>query len=193
MATPVPKPMIIIVPGNGGSGDLLELRSSNFYGWAEKSFLSRGYDVKLQPMPDPLNAKESIWCPFIVKTLMEHNTENCVLIGHSSGAAAALRIAERHKLRGLVLVAAYDSDLGDALEKASGYFSRPFKWDVIKQNCGFILQFAGEKDDLVPVAVQRKVSASLKPKVDYREHPDGDHFFEPCVRRSCCGLFISCF
>lgn len=58
-------------------------------------------------MPDPLRARENIWVPFITGTL-EAN-EDAVLIGHSSGAAAALRVAEKRKLRGMVLVAGYDS------------------------------------------------------------------------------------
>ena len=58
-------------------------------------------------MPDPLRARESIWVPFITGTLGAN--EDAVLIGHSSGAAAALRVAEKHKLRGMVLVAGYDS------------------------------------------------------------------------------------
>jgi hypothetical protein len=88
-------------------------------------------------------------------------------------------VAEARRLRGLVLVAAYDDDLGDELEAASGYFSRPFDWAAIAANAGFVLQFAGGRDRLVPVAVQRRVAAALGPKCDYRELPKGDHFFAP--------------
>jgi hypothetical protein len=76
-----------------------------------------------------------------------------------------------------VLVAAYDSDLGDELEAASGYFSRPFDWDAIVKNCGFVVQFAGARDRLVPIEVQRRVGAALG--CVYRELPKGDHFFAP--------------
>jgi hypothetical protein len=94
-------------------------------------------------------------------------------------AAAALRVAESRKLRGLVLVAAYDDDLGDELERNSGYFSRPFDWAAIAANAGFILQFAGTHDGLVPIAVQRRVAAQLGPACDLREMPRRDHFFSP--------------
>ena len=86
-------------------------------------------------------------------------------------------MAEAHKLRGLVLIAAYDSDLGDELERNSGYFSRPFDWARIVANCGFVVQFAGTRDSLVPIAVQRRVAAQLGPKCDLREMPKRDHFF----------------
>lgn len=69
-------------------------------------------------MPDPLRARESVWVPFITQTL--EADENAVLIGHSSGAAAALRIAEKHRLRGLILVAAYDSGALSRVELRRG-------------------------------------------------------------------------
>ena len=171
------KPRVVLVPGNGMDGDLDDLRSCNYYGWAEREFVRRGFEVRLSPMPDPLYAKESLWVPFIKDTLGAD--EGAVLIGHSSGAAAALRVAEKQRLRGLVLVAAYDSDLGDELERASGYFSRPFDWAAVGRNCGFVVQFAGARDGLVPIDVQRRVGAALGDACDYRELPRRDHFFAP--------------
>ena len=138
-------------------------------------------------MPDPLRARESIWVPFITNELGAG--AGTVLVGHSSGAAAALRVAEQTRLAGLVLVAGYDDDLGDDLERASGYFSRPFDWARIRSNCGFVVQFAGRLDTLVPVGAQRKVASALELTPDaekgvdtahwYIEQPTGDHFFSP--------------
>ncbi|KAI9330081.1 putative hydrolase RBBP9-like protein [Obelidium mucronatum] len=124
-----------------------------------------------------LERKRSIWIPHIRNT-MKCNEES-VLIGHSSGAVAALRFAEEFRVKGIVLVAAYDNSLGDDGEQASGYFDGPFDWAKIKKNCGFIVQFAGAEDSLVPVEVQRRVRDALMPKVVYIEEPEGDHFFEP--------------
>jgi uncharacterized protein len=77
----------------------------------------------------------------------------------------------------LVLIAAYDDDLGDEGERDSGYFSRPFDWSAITRNAGFVVQFAGARDSLVPIAVQRRVAGALGPSADYREKERGDHFF----------------
>jgi hypothetical protein len=49
-----------------------------------------------------------------------------------------MRLVEQNKVLGLVLVAAYDDDLGDELERNSGYFSRPWDWHKIRSNAGFI-------------------------------------------------------
>lgn len=38
--------------------------------------------------------------------------ENTILVGHSSGAACAMRIIEDHKVKGVALVSAYHTDLG---------------------------------------------------------------------------------
>ena len=79
------------------------------------------------PQPDPHVCREKKWIPFINDELGGSNPES-VVVGHSSGAVAALRLAERQKLKGIIVVAGYDSDLGDANERASGYFDRPFDW-----------------------------------------------------------------
>lgn len=39
-------------------------------------------------------------------------------------------------------MSAYTSDQGDALEARSGYFNRPWAWDKIRANAGFIVQVA---------------------------------------------------
>ena len=134
----------------------------------------------MQPMPEPMQAFESVWLPYIRDTLGAD--EQAVVIGHSSGAAAAMRLAEQHRLLGVVLVAAYDSDLSDATEAASGYFSRPWDWAAQRRNCRFITQFAGAEDSLVPIAVQQRVADKLRgaggeSNFDYIELQDEDHFF----------------
>ena len=193
--------VVALVPGNGGGGCV---RGCNFYGAAEAALSGgararggRALEVRLPEggMPDPLRAREAVWVPFIRDELLPDRGGGrpAVLVGHSSGAAAALRVAEARPLAGLVLVAAYDDDLGDELEAASGYFSRPFDWARIRRNCGFIAQFGGRRDTLVPVAVQRRVAAALRleeaewaggpgasfPQYAYAEDPEGDHFFAP--------------
>jgi len=126
-------------------------------------------------MPDPVYARETVWIPYMLETL--GCDADTVLIGHSSGAAAAMRLVEQYKVKGLVLVAAYDDDLGDDLERNSGYFSRPWDWAKIQENAGFIVQFGGSEDSLVPIEVQRRVARALESQ--FHEDPDGDHFFSP--------------
>ena len=80
-----------------------------------------GFSCDLRNMPDPVTARRSIWLPFMKNELGVD--EDTIIIGHSSGACAAVRYAEENKVAGLVLVGAYTSDLGDSTEAASGYFA----------------------------------------------------------------------
>lgn len=114
--------------------------------------------------------------------------------GHSSGAEAAMRFAETHHVKGLVLVSACVTDLGDENERLSGYYNRygvrpsgvvwcgvvlgfgsdvagwihawkhgagslhihiyfqirPWQWEAIKANAGFVTQFASADDPFIP-------------------------------------------
>lgn len=171
-----------------GNGDGGCVRSCNFYGALERALHSRGLQARLPEggMPDPLRAREGVWVPFVLEQLGGEGEGSegggrAVVVGHSSGAVCALRVAERTRLAGVVLVAAYDDPLGDALEAASGYFDRPFDWELVRANCGFIVQLAGARDSLVPIEVQRRVAQSLQLGDEgayvYVEHADEDHFF----------------
>ena len=66
-----------------------------------------GLSCTLRNMPDPVTARRSIWLPFM-KTELGVD-EDTVIIGHSSGACAAVRFAEENKVAGIVLVGAYTS------------------------------------------------------------------------------------
>ncbi|KAI8831153.1 retinoblastoma-binding protein 9, partial [Chytriomyces cf. hyalinus JEL632] len=172
------KTRVLIVPGNGCGGDI---SGFNFYGWSEAALKDTGlFDVVMPGpygMPDPNGAKRSIWIPHI-QNKMGCNSE-AVIVGHSSGAVAALRYAEEFPVKGIVIVAAYDNALGDEGEAASGYFDGGWDWEGIQRNCGFIVQFGGAVDSLVPIEEQRRVAQSLGPKNQYFEIVDEDHFFEP--------------
>ena len=75
-------------------------------------------------MPDPYFARESQWVPFIRQTLKVDT--KTILVGHSSGCNAIMRLLEHEKVLGVVLVCASYSDQGSDDEKASEYFDRPW-------------------------------------------------------------------
>lgn len=120
---------VIIVSGNG----CVDVTKANWYSDVQKK-LSKALNVQvlLPQMPDPLVARESVWIPHILGLGCDERT---LLIGHSSGAQAALRFAEKNPVGCIVLVSACHTDLGIENERASGYYSRPWLWDDIKKNC----------------------------------------------------------
>merc|ERR1712227_1056456 len=146
----------VIVPGNG-SGDVTR---SNWYSWVMKRLNEiEGFTCDLRNMPDPITARRSIWLPFMKNELGVD--ENTVIIGHSSGACAAVRFAETHKVAAIILVGAYTSDLGDSTEKASGYFDHPWQWQKVKENVGRILLFGSTDDPFLPWSEQNEVATNL--------------------------------
>eukprot|EP00004_Rigifila_ramosa_P005964 TRINITY_DN16638_c0_g1_i1.p1 TRINITY_DN16638_c0_g1~~TRINITY_DN16638_c0_g1_i1.p1 ORF type:complete len:183 (-),score=31.71 TRINITY_DN16638_c0_g1_i1:74-622(-) len=162
----------ILIPGNGVLSS--DLRRTMWYGWLAEKLRGAGLEITTPSFPDPLYAHESIWKAFCVSELgLDHNT---IVIGHSSGAACALRLMEEHQIAGCVLVAAYDSDLGDRIEAESGYFSRPFDYVAMRKHTPWILQFHGSNDHLVPLEAGRRVAQGLG--VDLIEVPGAGHFQE---------------
>lgn len=75
-------------------------------------------------MPDPNLARKSIWIPFIINDLKAD--EKTLLIGHSSGAEATLRLLEDYKVAAAILVSACYTDLNNKYEKMSGYYDDPW-------------------------------------------------------------------
>jgi predicted alpha/beta hydrolase family esterase len=84
--------------------------------------------------------------------------------------------AEEHKVKGIVLVSAYHTDLGIPSETEAEYFSRPWNFPAIRDNCSFIIQFSSPDDHLVPIAEQRYVAEQLHS--EYYELPNRGHFIE---------------
>ncbi|MBN3271737.1 RBBP9 hydrolase, partial [Polyodon spathula] len=167
---------VVIVPGNGAGN----VEHCNWYGWVKKQ-INKIPEMQclLKNMPDPMTARESIWVPFMEKEL--HCDEETVIIGHSSGAAAAMRYAETHKVYGIVLVSAYVSDLEDENERESGYFNRPWQWETIQMNCRQIVQFGSTDDPFLPWSEQQEVADGLGAelhKYTDRGHFQNTHFHE---------------
>ena len=102
--------------------------------------------------------------------------ENTILVGHSSGAVAAMRYAEKNKILGSILVGVCYTDLGEESERVSGYFDHPWDWGSIKNNQKWIVQFASTDDPYIPIEEARYVHEHLQ--TDYREHTDRGHFMD---------------
>lgn len=156
----------IIVPGNGDDNP-----QDKWFPYVEKELTSLGIRVTNVKFPDPFLARKEYWLPFLEKLGADQNT---ILIGHSSGAVASLRFAEKHPILGSVLVGAYVSHLGDDNEKKSGYFDAPWDWPAIKNNQKWIIQFASSDDPFIPIEEARIIAKELQ--TEYCEYTNQGHF-----------------
>jgi predicted alpha/beta hydrolase family esterase len=160
------KTKVIIIHGNqGGTGD------SQWLPWLRQELEKNGIAAVSPTFPDNEEAKSSIWLPCINTLGADENT---IIVGWSSGAVAAMRYAETHKIKASVLVGACYTDLGDDIEKISGYYDEPWQWETIKKNQEWIAQFASVDDPIIPIEEGRFVHEKLN--TEYYEFPDKFHF-----------------
>ncbi len=158
---------VIFIPGNGGGGP-----NDNWFPYLKEELEKLKIEVIASEFPDSQLARESYWIPFLKNDLKAD--DQTVLVGHSSGAIAAMRFAETNRLLGSVLVGAYHTDLGLSTEKQSGYFNRPWDWKSIMQNQKWIIQFASVNDPWIPIEEARYVHEKLN--TEYHEFLDQGHF-----------------
>lgn len=159
---------VILLPGNGGCSP-----ADSWYPWVERELGALGLEVINRQFPDSVKARAQYWLPFIDELGADAST---ILIGHSSGAVAAMRYAETHRLCGSVLVGVCHTDLGDAFEAQSGYYAAPWQWPQIRDNQEFIAVYNSTDDPHIPIAEARHVAAQLK--ASYFEFTDRGHFLE---------------
>jgi predicted alpha/beta hydrolase family esterase len=145
---------VILIPGNGGGSP-----KDNWFPSIKQELEAAGLIVIAEEFPDNIQARSSYWLPFIVDNLKAD--ENTILIGHSSGAIAAMRIAEQQRILGSVLVGAYHTDLNMDTEKQSGYFDKPWNWNKIKDNQNWIIVFASQDDPWIPIEEPRHIHSQL--------------------------------
>lgn len=156
----------IIVPGNGDDNPV-----DKWFPYITKELGKFDIPVINSKFPDPVLARKDFWLPFLKELKADSNT---ILIGHSSGAVAALRFAEKNDIFGSVIVGAYVSDLGEENEKISGYFDNPWCWRDIKKNQRWIIQFSSIDDPFIPIQEARIINKELN--TEYYEYIDQGHF-----------------
>ena len=158
---------VIFVPGNGGGSP-----KDNWFPYLKEELEKLGIQVIASEFPDNDLASEAAWIPFLKNDL--HADDQTILVGHSSGAIAAMRFAENYKLLGSILVGAYHTDLGLPTEQQSGYFNRPWNWKTIRSNQQWIIQFASVDDPWIPIKEARFVHKKLH--TEYYEYTNQGHF-----------------
>jgi predicted alpha/beta hydrolase family esterase len=159
---------VILLPGNGSCS----VERHHWYKWLRDSLFSHDFEVIAEDMPDPHLARRSFWIPFIEEKIGDD--PRAILIGHSSGALAAMRYIENHPAAGVILVSACHTDLGLKSEKISGYYREPWGWDRMKENTGWIVQLASTDDPFIPIEEARFIHEKLQS--EYFEFNDRGHF-----------------
>ncbi len=165
----MPDPIkVIFIHGNGGA-----TARDAWIPQVVHSLNQAGIKTIAQTFPDNIVARSSIWLPYLDELCADKDT---IIVGHSSGALAAMKYAESHRILGSVLVGAAYTDLGEESERASGYFDSPWNWDRIKSNQTWIVQFGSTDDPYIPINEQHFVRDNVKSQ--YYEFHDRGHFLD---------------
>ncbi len=167
MTNPLKLPKVIIIHGNGGATG-----TDHWTPYVKQALEKAGLEVIAPTMPDNFLAREKYWLPFLKDELRAD--ENTILVGHSSGAVAAMRFAENNKIYGSVLIGACHTDLDDEDEKKSGYYNRPWRWNKIRTNQNWIIQYHSTDDPFIPIDEARYVHKKLN--TEYIEATDEGHY-----------------
>jgi len=161
----------ILIPGNGFSTP-----QDNWLPYCKTELEKLGITVIAEQFPDAPLSRAEYWLPFIKELGADANT---ILIGHSSGAVAAMRYAENNKILGSVLVGAMHTDLDIDTELISGYYDTPWQWQNIKDNQQWIVQFASTDDPWIPIEEPRFIHKNLDSiyyEYDNKGHFGGDYY-----------------
>lgn len=162
------KSRVILIHGNGESHGEME-----WFPAVRRDLLAAGIPTISPDFPEAEIAPMNKWLPFLEELGADENT---ILIGFSSGAIAAMRFAQTHRIAGSVLVGTYHTDLDDESERMSGYFDAPWDWGRIRQNQGWISIFASADDPYIDISEPRFVRDKLD--AQYFEFADRGHFMD---------------
>jgi predicted alpha/beta hydrolase family esterase len=164
---PATKPRIVYLHGDG------VLYWS--WGWVarvQRDLAAAGFPTFFELFPDSIEARAKYWLPFLREYV--HAGESDVLLGWSCGSVAAMRFAQEQRVRGLVLVAPYYTDLGLPEVRKSGWVTEPWDWSRIRANAGSIAMFHSDRDPYVSQPEFKALGERLEARVF--EHPGAGHF-----------------
>lgn len=152
------KPRIVFIHGNQTTH-----WSFAWAGWLKAELERLGYPTFFETFPDSIIARAEYWLPFLKDHIKAGGGD--VLVGWSSGAVAAMRYTQAYSVLGSALISPSISDLGDEIEKQSGYFDTPWNWGSIKAHQQHIALFYGDDDPYVPQAHFEHIAKALEPVV----------------------------
>ena len=136
---------ILILHGTAGSP------KSNWFMWLKGKLVGRGYKVWLPQLPRSEQPNGATYTKFLLGNADFKFTKDTIIIGHSSGAVEILNLLQQlpasTKIKGAVLVSAFENDLGwDSLKDL---IDAPLNFDTIKQHCNKFIFLHSDDDPYI--------------------------------------------
>ena len=157
-----------------------------FHGWEDdstkgfipklvKDLKEKGYEPKAFDQPNTNAPKFEEWFKFAEEKIGKIDENKLNIVGHSMGGLLALKLAEKHKIKKLVLVAPVGSKPSEEYYKVvikdinaeemkifKEYNNRNLDVEKIKQNVGEISFIFGEKDPWITEEIRNFYGEKFK-------------------------------
>ena len=163
---------VIVLHGAHGGPD------TNWFPWLHAALNARGIEVLRPGFPTPQGQSLEAWLNTYDRAVESLPPAPTILVGHSLGAAFALRLVERavQPFHGLFLAAGFTGALGlpdyDAINQS--FFDEPFDWAGIRERKGRACRcWAGDNDPYVPLSRSQDVADRLEAPLEIV--PGGGH------------------
>ncbi len=152
---------VIILHGAHGGPD------TNWFPWLHTTLEAEGIEVVRPRFPTPEGQSLAAWLDAYDRAVTSLPFAPAVLVGHSLGAAFALRLVERvvEPVAGIFLAAGFVGALGlpdyDTINHS--FFVAPFDWTAIRERKGRVCRcWAGENDPYVPLSRSQDIATCLE-------------------------------
>nr|WP_321984907.1 alpha/beta fold hydrolase [uncultured Lichenicoccus sp.] len=156
---PVPLRVIILHGARGG-------RDTNWFPWLHAALEADCIEVVRPRLPTPEGQSLPAWLEAYDLAVRSRPIAPTILVGHSLGAAFALRLIERaaEPVAGLFLAAGFIDALGlpdyDVINQS--FFTTPFDWAAIRERRGHACRcWAGDDDPYVPSSRSQEMANHL--------------------------------
>jgi predicted alpha/beta hydrolase family esterase len=156
---------VVILHGAHGGPD------TNWFPWLSAELEAKGMEVVRPQLPTPLGQSLSAWTEAYDQVMRPLPPAATILVGHSLGAAFALRLVERARepFAGLFLAAGFIGALGlpdyDPINQS--FFATPFDWPTIRAQKGHSARcWAADDDPYVPLARSQEIASHLDAPLD---------------------------
>lgn len=151
---------VVVLHGAHGGPD------TNWFPWLHTQLDAEGVEVLRPRFPTPQGQSLEAWFQAYDRAVGSLPSASTILVGHSLGAAFALRLVERaaEPVNGLFLASGFIGALGlpdyDTINQS--FFAEPFDWAGIRERKGRSgLCWAGDNDPYVPLSRSQEVADRL--------------------------------
>ena len=150
--------------------------NDNWFPWLKEKLEAKGYQIWLPQLPGADKPNIARYNQFLLANKDFKFNEDTTIIGHSSGAVAALGLLQAlpvgTKVGNCYLVSAFTHDLG--WESLVDLFDPPLDYAKIKNKAKKLIFIHGDEDPYCPLAETKALAADLEGEM--KVVPGAKHF-----------------